>query len=106
MLEFIYTNNVENLGVSADKLIGAAQKYELPRLKAMCEDALSKALKPQNAADFLKLAELYEAPTLLDRVINFIAVHFSVVSKCRNYNDIKCPILLKRIALAIAERRC
>ncbi|XP_015112448.1 speckle-type POZ protein-like [Diachasma alloeum] len=40
MLEFIYADSVKDLKMMARKLLQASDKYDLPRLKAMCEKAI------------------------------------------------------------------
>uniref|UniRef100_A0A6V7J1V5 BTB domain-containing protein n=1 Tax=Bracon brevicornis TaxID=1563983 RepID=A0A6V7J1V5_9HYME len=105
MIEFIYTDKVTNLEVLADRLIGAAHKYELKRLRTMCEGALGQCLDTKNAANILVLAHMYEATKLLEYTINFIADNFYEVAASENYDKISDLELLKKVLRAVAERR-
>ena len=66
MLTFIYTGNSPNLNLEnmASKLLFAADKYQLVRLKRMCEEALSCKLTVENVSQTLALAEMHNATQL------------------------------------------
>ena len=48
----------------ASKLLFAADKYQLVRLKLMCEEALSRKLTVENVSQTLALAEMHNATQL------------------------------------------
>lgn len=79
MLEYIYTGRSPNLERLANSLLSAADKYQLERLKLMCEEALCSNLTVENAADTLILADLHSAEHLKEMCINFINSHVSEV---------------------------
>ena len=76
MLRFIYTGKVLNLDKMADGLLVAAKKYNLDRLKAMCEQAIYTRLSIQNA-----LETLITAVQLKNRTIGFIRQHGAAIIK-------------------------
>ncbi len=80
MLRFIYTGKVQNLPNMADTLLAAADKYDLERLKVMCEEALCANLTVENAAHILTLADLHNAEQLKAQTIEYINTHASEVT--------------------------
>lgn len=72
MLHFIYSGNVPNLQNIAFKLLAAADKYEIKRLKALCEQSLYNSLSVQNACDILMHADLHVAEQLKTLCITYI----------------------------------
>ncbi|OCT61035.1 speckle-type POZ protein-like [Xenopus laevis] len=72
MMRFIYTGGAPHLDKMADKLLAAADKYALERLKVMCEESLCNNLTVENVADVLILADLHSAEQLKAQAIDFI----------------------------------
>lgn len=72
MLNFIYSGRANNLEKMADDLLAAADKYDLERLKVMCEEALCSNLSVESAADVLILADMHSAQQLKAHAIDFI----------------------------------
>lgn len=56
-------------------LLKAADKCQLDDLKLDCELALCDRISPETAPDLLKLAHIYQAPNLKNRVIQFTIVY-------------------------------
>lgn len=56
MLRFMYTNTVKNLHSVAIELIQAAEKYEMPKLKAICGDYIILNLSNENIVDTSNIA--------------------------------------------------
>ena len=75
MLSFVYMGKVAKLKSLqlAEELLVAAEKYELLRLKAMCENQIALYLSVSNAAHILAFANVYCGKELKDKVIDFIA---------------------------------
>lgn len=97
MLEFIYTNGVNDLQLLAAGLRGAAEKYDIKELKVVCDKTLCNMLNQDNAVEMLVLADLYHAKELRKHVMDYIIRNFSEVAKTEGYKEIKDPILLKEI---------
>jgi speckle-type POZ protein len=79
MLHFIYSGVVPDLNQIAHKLLAAADKYELGRLKLMCERALCLSLTASNVCEILVHADLHSAEQLKTRCISYINVHSAEV---------------------------
>ena len=74
MLTFIYTGYSPKLNLKdmASKLLFAADKYQLGRLKLMCQEALSRKLTVENVSQTLALAEMHNATQLKAVCSDFI----------------------------------
>ena len=72
MLAYIYTGKVEVMDGNADTLLAAANMYDFPGLKKMCESALIKAMNVSNALDILLLADLNQADGVRELALKFI----------------------------------
>lgn len=88
MLRFIYTGKVQNLPNMADSLLAAADKYDLDRLKVMCEEALCGSLTVENAASILILADLHSAEQLKAQTLEYINTHASEVTETSSWSDL------------------
>jgi speckle-type POZ protein len=71
LLQFIYTGHCE-VGMLAEELLVAANKYDIQDLKQMCDKELRKKLTVDNAVDLLFLSELHQANDLRDGAMHFI----------------------------------
>ncbi|CAJ0931022.1 unnamed protein product, partial [Mesorhabditis belari] len=101
MLHFMYTGTSPRLDAMAPNLIAAADKYDLHRLKVMCEQALCLALTAENACMTLVLADLYNADQLRQHSINFINVHANEVMQSDGWQD-----LVHQHSQLLAETEC
>ncbi|CAG5101213.1 Similar to spop: Speckle-type POZ protein (Xenopus tropicalis) [Cotesia congregata] len=72
LLEYIYTGEVSDLNSIAEDLLRAANKYEILLLKEMCEISLCKTLNHDNAVRRMDLADMHDAPYLIDYIIKCI----------------------------------
>jgi len=76
MLEFLYTNRIQQLAsCSSEELMSlliVAEEKLLPELKALCEHEASKLISVENCAKMLCTAESYNAPQLKEACISFI----------------------------------
>ena len=73
VLTFIYTGKSPNLKNMASELLFAADKYQLDRLKLMCEEELCSKLNEKNASQTLALADRHNATQLKEFCRDFIA---------------------------------
>ena len=55
------------------KLLAAADKYDLPRLRLMCESVLCKDISVHSVSHMLALADLYHAADLKSVCLKFTA---------------------------------
>ncbi|XWS57902.1 hypothetical protein CRYUN_Cryun09bG0212900 [Craigia yunnanensis] len=74
--EFVGTSSSSMPSVSdalAAKLLAAADKYDLPRLRLMCESVLCKDISVNSVANILALADRYHAMDLKSVCLKFAA---------------------------------
>ena len=75
MLTYIYSGKISGTGqgkISGKMLLAAADKYNLPGLKSLCEDALSKTMTIANVLDMLLLADFHKAERVKALAIDFV----------------------------------
>ena len=72
MLTFMYTGKSPNLKSMTSELLFAADKYQLDRLKLMCEEELCSKLNATNASQTLELADRHNATQLKEFCRDFI----------------------------------
>ncbi|XP_057319001.1 speckle-type POZ protein-like [Microplitis mediator] len=110
MLEFIYTDQVTDLDVDAGYLLEAADKYQLQKLKELCEESLSRSITVNNAVEVMILADRQNAQDLMDYAAQFIAINITSVIETDEYKNIenKNPVLsallIKKLAAINSDR--
>ena len=100
MLVFIYKGMLDNLGKGkAERLLTAAEKYDLKTLKQMCEELLCEKIDTDNVLELLLLSDLNRAPTLRAQAVKYILAHGKQVvsqsgwrEKLEMYPDIICDL--------------
>ncbi len=82
MLRFIYTDDIPDLNdlKTIEDVIIAANKYQIIRLKALCEGQLLRYINIENAAHLLAFANQYCALKFKDYLVEFIA---SSIEQCK-----------------------
>jgi len=107
MLRFMYTGLAPNLERMADELIAAADKYQLERLKVMCEQSLCISLTNDNACDTLILADLHSAEHLKMQAVEFINLHANEVMESDGWKILvkDHPPLLEQVFKALATQQ-
>lgn len=75
LLRFIYTGERPDEGKATGELLMAAEKYNLQRLKAMCEQALASTITADIAVQLYSVAQIHNAQYLSARAINFVKEH-------------------------------
>ena len=89
MVHFMYTGEAPNLQSMPQDLLTIADKYELNRLKNMCEKVLSSCLKVKNASATFVLAGQCNADKLKTLSMDFIAAHVSEVVQTPGWEALK-----------------
>uniref|UniRef100_A0A915ARD4 Speckle-type POZ protein n=3 Tax=Ascarididae TaxID=6250 RepID=A0A915ARD4_PARUN len=107
MLRFMYTDQAPNLDRMADTLLAAADKYQLDRLKVMCEQALCLNLTNDNACETLILADLHSAEQLKQQAIDYINVHANEIMESDGWSCLvkDHPPLLAEVFRALATQQ-
>ena len=99
MLKFMYTGKAPSLkrpdwcSVWGEALLAVAEKYDLQRLKAMCEVELASSIRVENAAHLLLVAESHSAKYLKKNASSFMNDHISEVVNTEGWKELvaKCP---------------
>ena len=81
MNNFTFQINKDNILQSASGLLTAADKYNIPRLKTICEEAMCENIEVSNAAEVLMLGYLHEAKNLQSVAVEFVTTNLSRVSE-------------------------
>uniref|UniRef100_A0A6G1SNG6 Protein roadkill n=1 Tax=Aceria tosichella TaxID=561515 RepID=A0A6G1SNG6_9ACAR len=90
----------------AVELLQAANKYQLDRLKLICEEALYKTLSAESVAEILSLADLYNAAQLKNQAIEYISTHATEVIETDGWNRMvrETPHLVAEVFRALAHQ--
>ncbi|GJQ14854.1 hypothetical protein GpartN1_g6645.t1 [Galdieria partita] len=84
-LRYLYGDQISIPLDFAIDLLALGDRYDLPRLKALCEDCLRKHLTITNAAKIFEAASLYDSKELKQVSLQFISNHFGEVVKTNGF---------------------
>ncbi|KAF7098105.1 hypothetical protein CFC21_099872 [Triticum aestivum] len=116
MLHFIYTDmmpeldqELEAAATMARHLLVAADRYELDRLKVICEGKLSGGITVDTAATTLALAEQHNCTHLKAKCVEFIISTPAILNAVAategyKYLEASCPSVLTSIVLSVRGR--
>ncbi|KAL6225962.1 hypothetical protein ACLB2K_004810 [Fragaria x ananassa] len=90
--------------VLAAKLLAAADKYGLTRLRLMCESVLCKDISVNSVANILALADRYSAFELKSVCLKFAAENLVAVMETDGFELLKenCPLLQSELLKTVA----
>ncbi|KAF8667625.1 hypothetical protein HU200_052830 [Digitaria exilis] len=104
MLRFVYTDELPEMAEEGDAvemakgLVAAAHRFELERLKMMCEEMLCGRIDVNNVAGILVVAEECGCRELKEACVEFIAApgNLKAVMETEGYEKMKakCPTVL------------
>ncbi|CAN6177193.1 unnamed protein product [Urochloa humidicola] len=113
MLHFIYTDTVPELDqlkgeqakAMAQRLLEAADRYGLKRLKRICVEKVCTAIDVDNVAATLALAEQYGCSKLKDKCMKFTMANLGAVSATEGYKHLEasCPWVLTELLKLMVE---
>ncbi|GMH09733.1 hypothetical protein Nepgr_011574 [Nepenthes gracilis] len=88
----------------AAKLLAVADKYDITRLRRLCESFLSKHISVTSVADILSLADLYHATDLKCTCLKFAAENLVAVMHTEGFEYLKehCPLLQSELLKTVA----
>ena len=89
MLAFLYSGVAPNLETLARDLLMVSNKYELPRLMAMCENALKMEMTVANAVELLLHSDLHQAMKLKKASMEFIHSNATEIYKTDGWKQLK-----------------
>ena len=90
----------------ASSLLTAADKYNIQRLKNICEQAICENIEVANAAEALVLAYLHEAKNLKTVAIDFVTSNMAKVTETTGWQVIteSHPKIMSEILAAVTAR--
>ena len=107
VLRYIYTGKISSLSdETAIELLVAADKYELNRLKIICEVFIGKNLTKDNVTDILIVADAHRSTLLKTQALEFISAHMKDVMNTNGYKSMRKshPDLIGDCCNALAEK--
>ena len=107
VLRYIYTGKISSLTDEiATELLVAADKYELDRLKIICEIFIGKNMTKNNVTDILIVANAHRSTLLKAQAIEFIATHMKDVMDTDGYKSTRKshPDLIEECYNALAKK--
>ncbi|XP_033219913.1 speckle-type POZ protein-like [Belonocnema kinseyi] len=85
MVRYIYSDTVKELTKYAEKLLKVADKYDIPKLKLLCSEELSRSLKIKNVIHLLELADQCHESSLKEKTLKFIQSNVKLILQTENY---------------------
>jgi len=70
------------------ELLKASDKYNIPRLKAVCEAELAKSLDIDKVFDILIASDMFKAVQLKDAAMHWAAKHAPELMKTKSWEDL------------------
>ncbi|XP_057319525.1 speckle-type POZ protein-like isoform X2 [Microplitis mediator] len=89
LLEYIYTDEVTDLDADAERLLEAADKYQIQSLKDICQESLSKTLTVENSLKIMDKADLYDAQELLQFTNDFITSNIKEIIETQDFKNLE-----------------
>ena len=81
LVDFAYTGKINITRDNVQKLLPAADLFELPNVRQMCSEYLAEELHPSNCIGITKFAESYQCKSLLDRSMKYLHDNFQEIYK-------------------------
>lgn len=106
MLIYIYSGKSPNIESLSDRLLVAADKYNLGGLKTMCQEVLCSKVTVENAVDLLVLADKHCAEQLKVQANDFIRTHLKDMILTSAFTNIilKYPQIFAEAFTALANK--
>lgn len=102
-LEFLYSDHIKLDPRLAEELLTQADKYSVPALKELCEEYLSRQLKPENYVKLANLSELVGANQLRKATKNYIAKNIKKLKQRKDFDQISREMLRDAIVQVIIK---
>ncbi|KAK3120549.1 hypothetical protein QOZ80_9AG0689780 [Eleusine coracana subsp. coracana] len=111
MLHFIYTDSLPEMdkrdsGVMAQHLLVAADRFDLKRLRLICEDILCVFIDESTIGSTLVLAEQHGCHLLKERCFKFLMSpgNMKAITETGEFEHLlrRCPSLLKELLVTVA----
>jgi len=102
-LEFLYSDHVELNESLALELLQQADKYSVADLKTVCETSLAANITPENFVKIGKIAELVEAVSLRQAVVNYTGRNIKKLKERKDFEEISDSLLRDSIVKFIVN---
>jgi hypothetical protein len=89
LLSFVYKNKISANHDIDDKLLIAADKYNITDLTNLCSRHLISTINVDNAINLLFVGYLVNNTELMESVTKFASKNQGKVKKCKNWNEIQ-----------------
>lgn len=88
LLSYIYVGRAPNIAKTAERLLVAADTFELNLLKLRCEDQLKLEINVEKALKLLRLTDRVETIELKSKTLDFIRKNLRpLMTKCPTFKD-------------------
>jgi len=106
LLRFIYSGRASNLERLDARLLPAADKYGMERLKVLCEESLRANLTAETAGSTLLLAEVHSLEDLKKHTLEFISSHMLEVMNTDAWKcvEVAHPLLFSEVCYSVITR--
>lgn len=95
VLRYIYTGQIEKLDRLTQKILYAAEKYDLQNLKAVCISVLVDQLSEENVLETLVLADRYNDENLFIKCMDLINFNFEDIKISTEWIKTNPELILK-----------
>lgn len=89
LLEFMYTGQVEKLDEYAEELLVISEKYDVSKLKDLCERQLIYKLNAPNVCNVLIFADMHYAERLKQACLNYLRENHKNVLETNEWKTLK-----------------
>merc|ERR1719412_14522 len=87
MLRFMYSNKIQDDQITTD-LLAASDKYEVMRLRSICEEKLSESLCMENVAEVWQTAYMHNAKELQQDSVVFMAANWRKLRRSEKIKEL------------------
>jgi RCC1 and BTB domain-containing protein len=96
LLEFLYTDNIDNLGAEdAILLFSAADLYNLDRLKDMTAVVVRRSISTDNACKLLQVSHDAHAQDIKEICLQYVVTKFEIISKSEAIQTMSHGLLIE-----------
>jgi len=89
LVEYFYTDSITITGENVTELLQAADKFQVLRLKALCEDYIIKNIEVENVCHMLEMTDRMGAIQLRNYCFNWIIINFGEVIATEHYVNLE-----------------
>jgi len=108
MLRYVYCDKCDEkiMQERTEELLAVADKYDIMRLKLMCENVLLQRVNVQNAIMCLTSADTYHATALKSRILDFVTLHFFEIIAFEGFKEwsLQNPLLVAEIHESVSAK--